>query len=173
MPCPRSLPPAHHRFMVCQNAQRSPMRGRPGAMSGPGADAGRPGGRNEPCSKCGKWSGNSLRQAELPANSREARVATKRRHFRVPQKECPTRCGTDDSRAVQRLERAIFVPQRGIDHRQTERLVMRGGQSFRLPRGGRPGHTRGPSKPIALRMYIGRAHGRRSVVVSGRGLTRG
>ena len=75
------------------------------------------------------WSGDDLRQAEFLANGVEAWVATKRRHFRVSQQE-PHTLRHRDSRPVQRLERAIVVPQRGIDHRQTERVVMRGGQSF-------------------------------------------
>jgi hypothetical protein len=35
-----------------------------------------------------------------------------------------------DSRPVQRLERANVVSQRGIDHREPERVVMHGSQSF-------------------------------------------
>ena len=78
-----------------------------------------------------------LWQTEFPANGVEAWVATKRRHFRVPQQE-PHTLRHPDSRPVQRLERAIFVPQRRIDHRQPERVVVRRRPVFRLPRGGQP-----------------------------------
>jgi hypothetical protein len=81
------------------------------------------------------WNGDSLRQAELPENGREARITAERRHFRIPDKERDT-MRYDVGRPVQRLERAILVPKGCVDDRQAKRIVVRQNRGW-FDRGGR------------------------------------